>query len=93
MSSTVAREKDSSPPIAEASDRHTKKVKVREKQIDTGASKEDRVNMESIEVNMEDVGTEEGLTEGISFKDKLVGLNGRSMVQKSLFDLDIELLD
>ena len=62
MSSLVALEKDSSPPIAEVFDHHTKKVKVKEKQIDTGASKEDRVNMESIKVNMEDVGTEEGLT-------------------------------
>ena len=71
MRSPIVLEKDSSPPIAEVTDCHTKKVKVREKQDDPGATEKDKGNMESMEVNMEDVGIEEGLTEGISFKDKL----------------------
>ena len=93
MSSPVSLEKDSSPRLVEATDRHTKKVKVREKHDDTIASKDDKRDMESMEVNMEDVSTDEGLTEEISFKDKLVGSKGRSTMQKSPFNSDIDLLD
>ena len=86
-------EKEWSPPLAEASDRHTKKVKVREKQVDTSTSQDEEVNLESTEVYMEDVATNVGVMEGLSFKDKLVGSRGVSTQQKSPFDSDIDLLD
>ena len=48
MSSPVSLEKDSSSPLAEASDRHTKKVKVREKNDDTLNGSDGERDMESI---------------------------------------------
>ena len=91
--SPVSLEKDSSPLLAEANDRHTKKVKVSEKHDATSANQDEEVGMESMELNMEDAIADEGLTEGITFKDKLVGSKGLSALQKSPFDSDIDLLD
>ena len=91
MSSPVSLEKDLSSPFAEASDRHTKKVKVREKNDDTLNGIDDERDMESIEMNMEDLSTDEGLMKGMSFKDKLMGSKENSTVQKTPFDSDIDL--
>ena len=66
--------KEPAPSLADADDRHTKKVKIREQlfyEHKTGnieSEEVDNMQMESMEVGQDSV-------DGVSFKDKLLGNN------------------
>ena len=85
----LSLEKDSTPSLLEENDCHTKKVKVMEKQDDKTIAQGVDPGIKDMEVNMEDVAASLGLTKGVSFKDKLVGMEQKSSAQKKPFATDI----
>ena len=82
--------KEVAPSLAEAIDRHTKKVKIRDQVFDVYDGVNKVLVGENGDVHMGGVESGNEFEVGISFKDKLLGSKGNSKSRLSSIDLDLQ---